>query len=64
MNYLIRCLACGSTCWVNGSYEWDTNALNLDDPEWQTDSSVADPVARDCPHEEFEVIDEEYDNFD
>ena len=54
MKYLLKCLTCGATCWVHGAYEADVNALSLDEGrerEWEPPS--------DCPHEEFEVIDEE-----
>jgi hypothetical protein len=54
MRYKLQCKACGATCWVNGDYEPDTNAVNLDDShvyEWEPESN--------CDHEDFDSVDSE-----
>lgn len=54
MIYKLKCLDCGSTCWVYGTYEEDTNAIELSDIEtrgWELENN-------NCLHEDFDIIDE------
>ena len=54
MRYLLQCSSCKATVWVSGEDDPDTNSLTLGDPgEWDD----GDP---NWPHDDFEVIDEEY----
>lgn len=56
MNYLLKCLGCGATCWVPGAYDPTCNALELDENGvWEWDG------ARDekCEHDDFDVLDEQ-----
>lgn len=61
MNYLLRCLACGATCWCRGDDDPDVNALTLDEDgrDWKPDAN-AKVIDTTCQHEDLEVIDEEY----
>jgi len=55
MRYKLKCKTCLATCWVNGSYEPDTNATELDDScvfEWE-------PENPGCEHEDYEIVDGE-----
>lgn len=59
MRYKLKCKECPATCWVRGSFESDTNALELDDSrayEWDPEASSA------CKHEDFDIVDGEADD--
>lgn len=56
MRYQVKCLQCGATWWQRGSFEPDTNAVELNDadlPEGQCNCGA-----------ETEIIDEEGDEED
>ena len=49
----VKCV-CGATCWVQGTYEADTNATVLDDSRvWEWEGG--DPT---CIHADDEITDE------
>lgn len=50
--YQVQCTQCKSKCWVNGSYESDTNATNINEDEIEFEDYEGD-----CEHEDWEVID-------
>lgn len=52
MRYLIYCLQCGETFWCGGEEDPDTNGFEPDFDNLELES--------DCPHEDFNVIDQEY----
>ena len=56
MQFRLAC-ECGATAWAKGGYEPDVNATNItdDDIEWEGGKP-------DCEHEDFTIIDEEYDD--
>lgn len=61
MNYLLRCVQCGATQWVSGTFEDpETGAVDLadeDDAKW-TGGDCG------CQHEDWDVIDSEHDQHD
>jgi len=56
VKYLLRCLQCGATQWVIGSFECpETGAVDLEDE----DDSRRVGGNCNCKHSEFEVTDSE-----
>lgn len=55
MNFQLKCVDCGSTCWVRGSDDPSTNTVELseDKMEWGHGQWP------ECSHDDFEIIDSE-----
>lgn len=54
MKYYLTCRVCAASWSVRGSYEWDTNAVDLkmDDPGWDEA----------CDHADYVIEDSDYDD--
>jgi len=61
VNYKCKCNACGATCWVGGSMQDpETGDIELNEnKEWEWTGGNES-----CPHEEYEIIDHEYEHDD
>ena len=55
MRYAVKCATCGTIVWVRGSFEPDTNALELSD----RDSAWADQCQHLKDGGEFDIVDSE-----
>ncbi len=66
MRFKLKC-KCGATCWVSGQDEPDVNAVSLDDNvEWAWEPNMVAlaaewSAANPCQHDDFEIVDQEYD---
>lgn len=59
---IIQCISCGSRGTCDGYYEPDTNAvIETGDPEFDPSGILED--GKFCDHEEYEIIDEEWETF-
>jgi hypothetical protein len=67
VKYHLRCNSCGGTVWTPGQDDPDTNSFEVDAPEpskWDEPTIVKDVVFVDCPHEDYDVTETEYDEYD
>jgi len=61
MRFKLKCKLCQATCWARGCAEF--GGVDLREPKpWESGLWEWEPETDKCQHEEFEIIDEEYED--